>query len=85
VLGAVSVLATIGIGTSILAAAGLSFLGLGPTEPIAEWGLMLSAGRNLLLQAPWVAVFPGLAITATVVSVSVIGRILRARAEERDA
>ncbi len=85
VLGAVSVLATIGIGTSILAAAGLSFLGLGPTEPTAEWGLMLSAGRNLLLQAPWVAVFPGLAITATVVSVSVIGRILRARAEERDA
>lgn len=85
VLGAVSVPATIGIGTSILAAAGLSFLGLGPTEPTAEWGLMLSAGRNLLLQAPWVAVFPGLAITATVVSVSVIGRILRARAEERDA
>lgn len=85
VLGAVSVLATIGVGTSILAAAGLSFLGLGPTEPIAEWGLMLSAGRNLLLQAPWVAVFPGLAITATVVSVSVVGRILRARTEERGA
>lgn len=83
VLGAVSVLAAIGIGTSILAAAGLSFLGLGPTEPTPEWGLMLSAGRNLLLQAPWVAVFPGLAITATVVSVSVVGRILRARAEER--
>lgn len=85
VLGAVSVLATIGIGTSILAAAGLSFLGLGPTEPTPEWGLMLSAGRNLLLQAPWVAVFPGLAITATVVSVSVVGRVLRARAEERGA
>lgn len=83
VVGAVSVLATIGIGTSILAAAGLSFLGLGPTEPTPEWGLMLSAGRNLLLQAPWVAVFPGLAITATVVSVSVVGRILRARSEER--
>lgn len=85
VLGAVSVLATIGIGTSILAAAGLSFLGLGPTEPTPEWGLMLSAGRNLLLQAPWVAVFPGLAITATVVSVSVVGRVLRARAEEHGA
>lgn len=85
VLGAVSVLATIGVGTSILAAAGLSFLGLGPTEPTPEWGLMLSAGRNLLLQAPWVAVFPGLAITATVVSVSVVGRALRARSEERGA
>lgn len=85
VLGAVSVLATIGVGTSILAAAGLSFLGLGPTEPTPEWGLMLSAGRNLLMQAPWVAVFPGLAITATVVSVSVVGRTLRARTEERGA
>ncbi|MCW2164654.1 peptide/nickel transport system permease protein [Microbacterium hydrothermale] len=85
VLGAVSVLATIGVGTSILAAAGLSFLGLGPTEPTPEWGLMLSAGRNLLLQAPWVAVFPGAAITATVVSVSIVGRILRARSEERGA
>lgn len=85
VLGAVSVLATIGVGTSILAAAGLSFLGLGPTEPTPEWGLMLSAGRNLLLQAPWVAVFPGAAITATVVSVSVVGRVLRARSEERGA
>ncbi|MFJ4038993.1 ABC transporter permease [Microbacterium sp. NPDC090007] len=85
VVGAVSVLATIGVGTSILAAAGLSFLGLGPTEPTPEWGLMLSAGRNLLLQAPWVALFPGLAITATVVSVSVVGRILRARSEERGA
>lgn len=85
VVGAVSVFATIGVGTSILAAAGLSFLGLGPTEPTPEWGLMLSAGRNLLLQAPWVALFPGLAITATVVSISVVGRILRARAEERGA
>ncbi|WP_295780882.1 ABC transporter permease [uncultured Microbacterium sp.] len=85
VVGAVSVLATIGVGTSILAAAGLSFLGLGPTEPTPEWGLMLSAGRNLLLQAPWVALFPGSAITATVVGISVIGRILRARAEERGA
>ncbi len=85
VVGAVSVLATIGVGTSILAAAGLSFLGLGPTEPTPEWGLMLSAGRNLLVQAPWVALFPGLAITATVVSISVVGRILRARAEERGA
>ena len=79
VLASAAVLATIGIGTSILAAAGLSFLGLGPTEPTPEWGLMLSSGRNLLVQAPWVAVFPGLAITVTVVAVSVIGRTLRAR------
>jgi peptide/nickel transport system permease protein len=85
VVGTVSVLATIGIGTSILAAAGLSFLGLGPAEPTPEWGLMLSAGRNLLVQAPWVAVFPGLAITATVLAISIVGRSLRARAEGRTA
>lgn len=85
VVASASVLATIGIGTSILAAAGLSFLGLGPTEPTPEWGLMLSSGRNLLVQAPWVAVFPGLAITVTVVAVSIVGRTLRARSEERGA
>lgn len=83
VLGSLSVLATIGIGTSILAAAGLSFLGLGPTEPVPEWGLMLSAGRNVLSTAWWISVFPGIAITLTVVSATLVGRTLRARAEGR--
>jgi peptide/nickel transport system permease protein len=83
VLGALSVLATIGIGSSILAAAGLSFLGLGPTEPTPEWGLMLSGGRNVLGQAWWVAVFPGIAITLTVVAATVLGRAARARADGR--
>ncbi|WP_244631938.1 MULTISPECIES: ABC transporter permease [unclassified Microbacterium] len=81
VLGALSVLATIGIGSSILAAAGLSFLGLGPSEPTPEWGLMLAGGRNVLGQAWWISVFPGIAITLTVVSATVVGRILRARAD----
>ncbi|MDQ0641870.1 ABC transporter permease [Microbacterium murale] len=83
VLGSLSVLATIGIGSSILAAAGLSFLGLGPTEPAPEWGLMLSGGRNVLGTAWWIAVFPGVAITLTVVSATIVGRTLRARAEGR--
>lgn len=83
VLGALSVLATIGIGSSILAAAGLSFLGLGPSEPTPEWGLMLAGGRNVLGQAWWISVFPGAAITLTVVASTVVGRILRARAEGR--
>lgn len=83
VLGSLSVLATIGIGSSILAAAGLSFLGLGPVEPQPEWGLMLSGGRNVLGTAWWIAVFPGIAITLTVVSATIIGRTLRARAEGR--
>lgn len=81
VLGSLSVLATIGIGSSILAAAGLSFLGLGPTEPTAEWGLMLSGGRNVIGSAWWVAVFPGLAISLTVIAATVVGRTLRARAD----
>ncbi|NKF33343.1 ABC transporter permease, partial [Pseudomonas sp. BGM005] len=83
VVGSLSVIATIGIGSSILAAAGLSFLGLGPSEPTPEWGLMLSGGRNVLGQAWWIAVFPGLAITLTVISATIVGRILRARAEGR--
>lgn len=81
VLGALTVLATIGIGSSILAAAGLSFLGLGPSEPTPEWGLMLAGGRNVLGQAWWIAVFPGIAITLTVISATIVGRVLRARAE----
>lgn len=85
VAGSLSILAMIGIGSAILAAAGLSFLGLGPTEPTPEWGLMLSGGRNVLGQAWWVAVFPGAAITLTVLSATVIGRTLRAGAEGRVA
>ncbi|WP_144796540.1 ABC transporter permease [Microbacterium paludicola] len=83
VIGSLSVLATIGIGTSILAVAGLSFLGLGPVEPVPEWGLMLSGGRNVLGSAWWISVFPGLAITLTVISATVVGRTVRARAEGR--
>jgi peptide/nickel transport system permease protein len=83
VLGSLSVLATIGIGTSILAAAGLSFLGLGPSEPTPEWGLMLAGGRNVLGQAWWISVFPGIAITLTVVAATIVGRVMRARGEGR--
>lgn len=77
VLARLSVLATIGVGTAILSAAGLSFLGLGVTEPTPEWGLILSGGRNELATAWWIAVFPGLAITAVVIATSVLGRTLR--------
>ncbi|MFS0854298.1 ABC transporter permease [Microbacterium sp. 179-I 3D4 NHS] len=85
VLGTLSVLATIGIGSSILAASGLSFLGLGPAEPTPEWGLMLAGGRNVLGQAWWISVFPGIAITLTVVAATIVGRLLRARADGRPA
>lgn len=81
VMGPLLVLATIGIGTSIIAGSSLSFLGLGPVSPTPEWGLMLSDGRNLLGSAWWVAVFPGLAITVTVISTTVLGRALQRRFE----
>ncbi len=82
VLRPVVVLAVIGIGTSIVAAAGLSFLGLGAQEPTPDWGLMLAGSRNVLGKAWWLAVFPGLAIILTVVSVSVASRTFDSRAFE---
>lgn len=79
--GPLLVMATIGVGTAIVTAAGLSFLGLGAQPPTPEWGIILSEGRNFLATAWWIAVFPGLAITTTVVCISVLGRHLRTRGE----
>ncbi|MFF0546361.1 ABC transporter permease [Nocardia thailandica] len=70
----VPILATIGLGTAVLGAAGLSFLGMGPQPPEPEWGAMLAEGRNYLRNAWWIAVLPGVAVTATVVAVSALGR-----------
>jgi peptide/nickel transport system permease protein len=84
-LGPLLVMATMGIGTAITAAAGLSFLGLGPKPPTPEWGLILSEGRNFLASAWWIAVFPGLAITATVIATSTVGRYLHAHGGGRRA
>ncbi|CAD5996265.1 ABC transporter permease [Agreia sp. COWG] len=85
ILRPLGVIATIGIGTTIVAAAGLSFLGLGPQDPTPEWGLILSGGRNLLAQAWWVAFFPGLFITGTVIAATAVGRRLRRAGEGRSA
>lgn len=82
-LGPLLVMATIGVGTAIVSAAGLSFLGLGPKPPTPEWGVTLSEGRNFLATAWWIAVFPGLAITATVIATSTLGRYLQARSAGR--
>lgn len=81
VMGPLLVMATIGVGTAIVMAAGLSFLGLGPEPPTPEWGIMLSEGRNFLATAWWVSVFPGLAITGTVIAVSAVGRYFRSNRE----
>jgi len=76
-------MATIGVGTAIVTASGLSFLGLGLQPPTPEWGLILSEGRNFLATAWWIGVFPGLAITSTVLAISAVGRHLRLRGEGR--
>ena len=68
---------TLGMGTAILDAAGLSFLGLGAQPPVPEWGAMLSGGRELLLRAPWVMTFPGLVIFAVVLGLNLFGDGLR--------
>jgi peptide/nickel transport system permease protein len=77
VLVAVPVLAAIDVGASILAVSGLSFLGLGPQPPTPEWGVMLAESRDVLRVAPWGGIFPGLFITLTVVSITVLGRALQ--------
>lgn len=73
--------ATVMLGSAILLASGLSFLGLGVQPPHAEWGAMLSRGRELLRTAPIGAVAPGMAITATVLSFSLLGDGLRDAAD----
>lgn len=73
-LAQVPILATIGLGTTIIQAAGLSFLGMGPQPPAPEWGAMLAEARNYLRVAWWIGVWPGVAITLTVISTSVLGK-----------
>jgi peptide/nickel transport system permease protein len=65
------------LGTAILIASGLSFLGLGVQPPDPEWGAMLSKGRELIRTAPVSAVAPGVALTLLVLSVSLVGDGLR--------
>lgn len=81
----VPALATLGLGTAIIGTAGLSFLGMGPQPPTAEWGLMLAEGRNYLRNAWWIAVWPGVFITLTVIAVNTLGRHWQARFEGRSA
>jgi peptide/nickel transport system permease protein len=71
------VLGTLGVGLAILIAAGLSFIGLGAQPPTPEWGDMLNEAQNYLQQAWWMAVFPGTAITLTVVGLNLLGDGLR--------
>jgi peptide/nickel transport system permease protein len=68
---------TLNVGSSIIDTAGLSFLGLGTQPPTPDWGNMLAAGRSELINAPWIATFPGLAILVTVLACNLMGDALR--------
>jgi peptide/nickel transport system permease protein len=76
-LAPIIVLATLSLGTAILEAAALSFLGLGAQPPLPEWGRMLNDGRQLFQTHPHMMIFPGVAIAIAVMSVNLLGDGLR--------
>ncbi|MFI6224439.1 ABC transporter permease [Nocardia salmonicida] len=74
--GPVLVLATLELGTAVLAVASLSFLGFGAAPPAPEWGTLIAGGRNYLANAWWLSTLPGLVVVATVLSVNRIAHAL---------
>jgi peptide/nickel transport system permease protein len=76
-LAPVIVQASISFAFAILAEAALSFLGMGTQPPTPSWGLMINEGRGYLTDAPWMAVFPGIAIGITVLGLNMFGDALR--------
>lgn len=80
----VLILACLGLGGAITAAAVLSFLGFGAPPPAPEWGAMMAVARNFMANAPWLMAWPALAITLTVIAISVIGRDWLRRSEGRN-
>ncbi len=76
-VGPVIVQAVLRMGSAIVTAATLSFLGLGAQPPEPEWGAMLSAARTYVLVAPHLAISPGIAITVSVIAINLVGDTLR--------
>ena len=76
-LAPVIVTATLQIASAILAAASLSFLGMGIQPPTPEWGSMLAEGRGYIERAPWLTIFPGVAIVTAVIGFNLMGDALR--------
>jgi len=76
-IGPIIVLGTVGIAQSIIQVATLSFLGMGAQPPIAEWGLMLSEGRNYIFSHPHLTMVPGIFLSILVLSINLIGDGLR--------
>jgi peptide/nickel transport system permease protein len=77
IAGPIIVIGTLGMGGAVLAEASLSFLGLGIRPPFPSWGSMLSDARDQISTAPWISIFPGLAIFLTVLGLNLLGDGLR--------
>jgi peptide/nickel transport system permease protein len=77
------VVATLGVSTAVLAAAALSFLGLGAQPPSPEWGAVLSAGGDYFITAPWIMLYRGLAIMVTVLAFNLLGDGIREALDPR--
>ena len=85
VFAPILVQATLTIATAIIAEASLSFLGLGQQPPAPSWGSMLSVAKNFLSQAPWMAMWPGIAIFLVVIGFNLLGDGLRDALDPREA
>jgi peptide/nickel transport system permease protein len=84
ILPALAVQASLSIAAAIIAEASLSFLGLGQQPPDPSWGSMLNAAQRFLSNAPWLAIFPGVAIFLTVMSFNLLGDGLRDALDPRE-
>lgn len=71
------VLSTVNLASFILTESAISFLGLGPAPPEFTWGGLIGDGRNSIYDAPWISLFPGIAIIATVISFGFVGDAIR--------
>jgi len=85
VFAPIIVQATLTIATAIIAEASLSFLGLGQQPPSPSWGSMLNVAKNFLTQAPWMAMWPGIAIFLVVIGFNMLGDGLRDALDPREA
>jgi peptide/nickel transport system permease protein len=75
----VIVASALGLGNAIMLEAGLSFLGLGVQPPTPSWGNLIASGRDTLVNAPWVAAAPGVALVLVVVAATLLGDAVRDR------
>jgi peptide/nickel transport system permease protein len=84
VFSAILVQSTLSIAVAIIAEASLSFLGLGQQPPAPSWGSMLNTARDFLEQAPWMALWPGIAIFLVVIGFNLLGDGLRDAFDPRE-